>query len=546
MGRARSTVGAVTDLSTGGPPPGVALPPTGPADPVGLAGQPGGPGISRYTGLHCARAQGRGYPGYLIAALTVTLVYPLLPPVARMVAFLAVSLSTLPAVVIGLRRTAPGDRGPWWFLLAALASLNADNVTWYVYVFGAGRATGDGTVASLFAALGQILMFSGAIAVVARRGRNDIGGLIDSTVVSMAAGGVLWDFLLFPHLRATHVPAAMQATTCVAVFMLTGVLGALARMLQTARGVIPALWLLVISMAASLSGIVTVALVIDPAVAARPAWTDMIYLVGYAALGLFGIDRSAGRLLRPGPAPTDDLSAGRLAFLGVAVAAMPVVGGVRQLIGQDADGFLLAVVATVVTPLVMVRIGRLASERGWAEWALRYEASHDRLTTLPNRAAFTGRLTAALRSGAPLVVVFCDLDGFKAVNDRYGHAAGDRLLIEVATRLRRCIRVGDVVSRFAGDEFMILCPDAGARDAAELCRRIEAALSQPIELAGVPVRVGASIGTVARDGSAVSGDADPTGAGRSAEDLIHRADAAMYAAKRDRPAGLTGVRAVAA
>jgi diguanylate cyclase (GGDEF)-like protein len=187
----------------------------------------------------------------------------------------------------------------------------------------------------------------------------------------------------------------------------------------------------------------------------------------------------------------------------------------------------------MVTPLVMVRVGRLAAERSWAEWALRYQASHDGLTGLPNRPAFAARLTAALDERRPLVVLFCDLDGFKGVNDRHGHAAGDQVLVEVAARLRRCIREGDVASRFGGDEFVIMCLDAEPGDGAELVRRIEAALAVPIELEREPVLVGASIGTATADGA------------MGAEALIQRADVAMYEAKHGRQ-GSPGVRAVAA
>jgi diguanylate cyclase (GGDEF)-like protein len=503
---------------------------------VDADGQRAGP----YSGLHCAPAE-YGTTGptgpYLLASAALLLTYPLLSGTQRMAAFLIVSVSTLPATVVGLRRTAPGQRLPWWLLLGALASLNADNITWYWYVFVEHLPTGDGTVAGAFAAVGQIFMFCAAITVVARRGRNDIGGMIDATIMSMAVGGVLWISMVFPHMRATHVDAMTQVATCVAVFMLTGILGALARLLLTAKQFIPALWLLVAALACSLTGIITVAMLINPSTGDRPAWTDMIYMGSYAALALFGLDRSVDELLRPGPAHKDNLSNARLAFLGLALGAMPIVGGIRHGLGHNVEGGLLAAIAALVTPLVMLRIWRVASERSWAEWALRYQANHDALTGLPNRREFADRLTAALHGGHPLVVLFCDLDGFKAVNDRLGHAAGDRLLIEVAGRLRRCVRAGDVVSRFGGDEFVILCDDARQQDAVEVCRRIEYELSQPVELRGEPVFVGASVGTVI-------GDGDGDGA-TYAEALIHRADAAMYAAKQNRP-DAPGVRMVAA
>jgi diguanylate cyclase (GGDEF)-like protein len=186
----------------------------------------------------------------------------------------------------------------------------------------------------------------------------------------------------------------------------------------------------------------------------------------------------------------------------------------------------------------MVRIGRLAAERVAAERALLHQANHDSLTGLPNRREFVDRLTAELerppltRTGP--VVLFCDLDGFKGINDRFGHVAGDELLTEVAGRLRRCVREGDVVSRFGGDEFLILYRDASTADAAELCARISEALTVPIVLDGEPVVIGASIGAVA------------AGMDTDAERLIHRADALMYAAKQQRLREEPGVRTIAA
>jgi diguanylate cyclase (GGDEF)-like protein len=169
-----------------------------------------------------------------------------------------------------------------------------------------------------------------------------------------------------------------------------------------------------------------------------------------------------------------------------------------------------------------------------------HQATHDALTGLPNRREFMARLTAELLLPRTVrvdpVVLFCDLDGFKGVNDRYGHVAGDVLLAEVADRLRRCVRERDVVSRFGGDEFIILCRGASSTDAAELCRRIATVLAAPIYLDGEPVIIGASIGVVTAEDDV------------NAEELIHRADALMYAAKQQRPpAAVTpGVRTVAA
>jgi diguanylate cyclase (GGDEF)-like protein len=473
----------------------------------------------RYHGLH-------GVPGglglslaYLLLCVVGIVVYPYLSDLQKMVDYLVLSFATVPAVMIGVNRTPADSRKPLWFLLAALVSFNAGNVAWYWYVFAMGLPSGDGTIAGIFAALGQVFMFCGAITIVARRGRDDVGGMIDSTIMSMAVGGVLWNLLLLPHLRDVASPQMSQTATCVTVFMLTGVFGCLVRLLLTAREFIPALWFLVAAMGLSLVGVVIVALVVDPGSSGRPAYTDMIYLAGYTAVGLCALARSVVRLLQPGPAPKDELSKGRLVFLGLALCAMPAMGGASELLGRDVDTALLAVSTAAVTPLVMLRIWRVWSER---VRVLRYQASVDPVTKLPNRHEFANRLDASLEGARPVVVLFCDLDGFKAVNDRYGHAGGDQLLVEVAERLRGCVRKGDTVSRFGGDEFIILCVDTERYDATELCRRIETAFREPFGVDGEPVRIGASIGMVCHDRV------------EDGEQLIQRADAAMYTAKQER------------
>ncbi|NJP32018.1 GGDEF domain-containing protein [Micromonospora thermarum] len=476
----------------------------------------------RYRGLH-QEPGGLGLSvGYLVLCGVGIVVYPYLSDVQKMVDFLLLSFATVPAVMIGLNRTPAGHRKPFWFLLAALVSFNASNVAWYWYVFAMRLPSGDGGVVGLFAALGQVFMFAGAITIVVRRGRDDVGGLIDATIVSMVAGGVLWNFLLLPHLRDVGAPAISQVSTCVMVFMLTGIFGCLVRLLLTAREFIPALWFLLAAMGSSLVGVVSVALVVVPGSSDRPAYTDMAYLAGYTAVGLTALARSVVRLLQPGPAPTDELSKERLLFLGLALCAMPAVGSASELLGRNVDTTLLAVNTAAVTPLVMLRIWSVWSER---VRVLRYQASVDPVTNLPNRAEFLRRLDAALAAGRPVVVLFCDLDGFKNVNDRYGHAGGDQVLVDMAGRLRGCVRPGDTVSRFGGDEFVILCVDAQRDDATELCRRIERVFRPPFIVAGEPVRLGASIGVAWNDRP------------EDGERLIRRADTAMYTAKQDRRAG---------
>ncbi|MEV3933322.1 MULTISPECIES: diguanylate cyclase CdgB [unclassified Streptomyces] len=121
-----------------------------------------------------------------------------------------------------------------------------------------------------------------------------------------------------------------------------------------------------------------------------------------------------------------------------------------------------------------------------------------------------------------LAVLFCDLDGFKSINDRFGHHAGDAVLIEVARRLTTCVRDGDTVARLGGDEFVVLADGLGAADAADLAVRLRNAIIPPIRVDGRAVRVGASFGI---------GWAE---CGMTEEEVLHSADQRMYVEKRSR------------
>ena len=156
---------------------------------------------------------------------------------------------------------------------------------------------------------------------------------------------------------------------------------------------------------------------------------------------------------------------------------------------------------------------------------VRHQATHDALTGLPNRVLFLERLEQALDDvgDAHLAVLFCDLDLFKQVNDTLGHAAGDELLRQVAARLRATVRPGDIVGRLSGDEFAIILPGLGAvEDAAGLAERITECFAEPFRLDGTDVRIGTSVGL----------SATRARAGRTAEDLLRKADAAMYRHKQ--------------
>jgi diguanylate cyclase (GGDEF)-like protein/PAS domain S-box-containing protein len=166
------------------------------------------------------------------------------------------------------------------------------------------------------------------------------------------------------------------------------------------------------------------------------------------------------------------------------------------------------------------------TERRAAEKRLVHEATHDSLTGLPNRANFTTILQGAI-SGArendehKFAVLFLDLDRFKVINDGLGHVIGDRLLIEIAERLQSCVRPGDVVSRFGGDEFTILLNNImDSETVTEIAERLQTKLAAPFFIDSFEVFTSASIGIILSD---VSHD--------NPEDFLRDADTAMYRAK---------------
>jgi diguanylate cyclase (GGDEF)-like protein len=233
-----------------------------------------------------------------------------------------------------------------------------------------------------------------------------------------------------------------------------------------------------------------------------------------------GADAAVDRLLR------DDIECVVVDGLETLEKVRPAVldRAVVVLAADDDDEAALAavrggaqdyLVEWAVDPGTLARALRHAVERKRIQSALAHRALHDPLTRLPNRALLSDRLRLALsrlrRTQTCLAVLFLDLDGFKAINDSLGHAAGDQFLIEVADRLRAMLRGGDTAARLGGDEFVVLCEDvAGVDEARGIAARVVD------ELPG-----GVSVGVaLAVDGS------------EEADAMIRSADAAMYVAKR--------------
>ncbi len=220
--------------------------------------------------------------------------------------------------------------------------------------------------------------------------------------------------------------------------------------------------------------------------------------------------------------------------IGEVVEDISRTGGWRgELHERRADGAPLTIMASLTAlahdahgPTGLVVVNRDVTDQRREE----HQALHDALTGLPNRRLLTNRMYDALaranRTGLLIAVLFLDLDGFKPVNDRYGHAAGDEVLRATAHRLTTVVRTTDVVARLGGDEFVVVLEDAGSMaSVSEGAQRIIDSVAIPVQVGTEVVSVRPSIGIAFGDGRARQ--ATP-------EALVHAADAAMYVAKRQK------------
>jgi diguanylate cyclase (GGDEF)-like protein len=457
---------------------------------------------------------------FLVGMGLLALAHSTLGPHAEAYTFFVSEAMTIPPVAAVWRRAPRHARLPWALMLVSMAVLSSGDAASAVFGSSVQQVVG------ICVTVGHSALLAGAVSLVLLRGRNDMGGILDVSVAAIGVGGVAWTTMLFPRFDDLHTSVGDQASILVTMLVLSGVAGALLRLWFTERRR-PAVGHLLTALLLALIGNTALAHTQGTLVASGGGAPELCFMGAYLFVGLAMLSPSVDELMRPGSAPVDQLSIGRLALLGLALTANPFAGGIREMLGLKADGVLLAVGSLMITPLVMIRVGRLAQQRRAAERRLRHQATHDQLTGLPNRAELLSRLTTAIQTERPgdpaVVLLFCDLNGFKQINDRLGHEAGDQLLAQVAARLGSGLRAGDMVARYGGDEFLLLATEPGGQPATarRLTAHVRSVLDSPFVLNGVEATVSASVGAVISDG--VLG----------ADELISRADQAMYRAKQE-------------
>ncbi|SFT91715.1 cyclic di-GMP phosphodiesterase Gmr [Geodermatophilus amargosae] len=216
------------------------------------------------------------------------------------------------------------------------------------------------------------------------------------------------------------------------------------------------------------------------------------------------------------------------AAVAMVLSGRPAIPGEVDWLTGDGDRRRIELQTSVLThddgrPYAVAFIGIDVTAHREREARVRRQAVTDPLTGLANRSALFAVLAARLHveTGDGCGLLFCDLDGFKEVNDRYGHAAGDRLLVAVAGRLREIAAPDDVVARLGGDEFVLVARGTDHDALVARARRLEAVMAAPFDVAGAgdEVRIGASTGTATG------------GPGEDPDTVMTRADMAMYGVK---------------
>ncbi len=470
---------------------------------------------------------------YVAAGLVAIVAYWVMPAgIAQDVIYEVVGLSCVAAIAIGVHRHRPARRAPWLLMFAGQLLWTVGDAidSWYQAV---DHITVYPSLADAFylgayplLALGLLLLIRG------RRPRRDVAGLLDSATLTVGLGLLSWVLLARPTFDASShsLPAAIVGVAYPLADIV--LIGMLIRLVTTPGGRTPAFRLLFGAVLLLVGGDTTSVALSLWSSSSTTAW-DVIWLASYIAWGAAALHPSMATLSEPSHDEQPRFTRGRLGALAVASLVAPGTLALERLTGSTIDVWAVVAGSVVLFLLVVgrmnVAIAQIVAanrDRERLQSSLAYQAAHDSLTDLPNRARAMESIAAALnrtrRSGELLGLLFVDLDGFKAVNDTFGHAAGDEVLKIVAARLRAEVRGGDLVARLGGDEFVVLLePLDTEADALPIAERLVAAAARPIPINDRFAHIGASVGL------AISQDASAD-AGR----LLHEADIAVYRAKR--------------
>jgi diguanylate cyclase (GGDEF)-like protein len=431
---------------------------------------------------------------------------------------------------VRLRAFSGPVRTGYTFIVGALTVWLSGDVLYDVLSWLIGPL-GDVSPSDVLWVSGYPLLAIGLIRLVRLRAPGKLReGMLDALTMATVMAWLCWQFLILP--AAEHQKLSL-AIVCAAFYPLGDVvLFAAAAILVLAPGSKR-------GATRYLTAALTLTLVGDVCISMLPALfpdlsrtvqadrLDGLLLVANSFFVAALVHGKAGRIADPDTALEQRLHPARVIFLGIALVALPMFAGLQAFDSVLSRISLLGSIA-LLTSLILVRFVLVVREQERIRAELAHQAQHDQLTGLANRQALQAGLDRALvgsggrDSGYGPVIFYLDLNGFKQINDRYGHAAGDYVLVEFAGRLRAGLRPGDVAARLGGDEFAVLAENvANEADAQAITERLRDLTIDPVCRFDDAYAVGVSIGMAA------AGDFDRP----DSEVMLVAADSAMYADK---------------
>lgn len=493
---------------------------------------------------------------FLCVGIVLTLSVILVPGWPGEVLWDVIPVLAVAATVVGIRRNRPAAARSWWLLAASMTWWCLSDVawtTWYVI-------TGDDSLIPWWFDLFYLPTYAlltaglGGLPRNPQRSRNE-NATTDAFIVAMGLALLYWVLVFRTHVGTDALADPSRVVSIVSIGLGLSVVFVTARLAFRYGTTNRAYLMLATGVVASTLGdmLYTVTLTGDGLPGISLLDTSLVEGLGSASwLVWFVLFASAALHPSSSGTCTSGTTTAHTATRGAIFVVMATIGPITYLLTFEPGSIVsmrwsdLAVPLLTLTVMSAFLVGRLVAgtstaqrravqlDRQAAELSqalreqsnlqklLRKQALRDPLTGLGNRAHLSARLADPGPPGGrtlPRAVLMVDLDGFKGINDNYGHPAGDQLLTAVARRLRRIVVPTDTLARLGGDEFAIVLERATDEDAHDTAWRIVRALAEPLEIDGQSIRVAASVGVRVMDDTV------------SVQQGLRDADLALYAAK---------------
>jgi diguanylate cyclase (GGDEF)-like protein len=502
---------------------------------------------ARRTPPHPGAPRGqRWWLWYLLGGLTVVIVGPFLPGLVQQGLYAALGTSVAVAVAVGIRLHRPPRPLAWRVLLCAVGAAVLANLIWAACAALDVTLPGFSFVDVVYYSMYPLLALALAILPVHGRYSSPLAGMTEAGIITCTAA-VLWWTVLVDPLVVDH-GSLPSDPDFVAYPVLDLMLLAMAVRLLLVTGARAVSFLLIVASAAALLAADTVYFLVVARTGdtAGPLFSVLTWLLANALLGAGALHPSMRSVAAEGHA---DARRDRLVALPVYVVLVvltPIITGVSLVLEMHSSHFevydvVVPLGATTLTAVLLVlrlrQLTRVAQLRATdlnartvdlegalhSQAALQQELSHralhDPLTGLPNRLLLHARISDALERHAAGALLIVDIDGFKDVNDRFGHAMGDDLLLAVAQRISALVGPLHLLARAGGDEFALLMEDVACDTVTECAGAIVAAMRRPVTVRGHELYATVSVG---------ARPLDPSG---QTVDMLRDADLALHAAK---------------